>query len=130
MTLKLNASYIFIAFSLVVRTSSSIFPSISADGRYVAFQSYATNLVPGDTNAQPDIFVHDRDPDGIADLHGVGDHLAAGRHPGADAVSSIVPSIFPARHEPLVACAFTTRRSNASVSLMVPPEQLRSRNGA
>lgn len=34
-------------------------PSISADGRYVAFQSSATNLVVGDTNAQADIFVHD-----------------------------------------------------------------------
>jgi Tol biopolymer transport system component len=39
---------------------SSWRPSISADGRYVAFQSYATNLVPGDTNASPDIFVRDR----------------------------------------------------------------------
>jgi Tol biopolymer transport system component len=35
-------------------------PSISADGRYVVFSSYATNLVPGDTNAGSDIFVHDR----------------------------------------------------------------------
>ncbi len=33
--------------------------SISADGRYVAFQSPANNLVPGDTNAAVDIFVHD-----------------------------------------------------------------------
>jgi len=35
-------------------------PSISADGRYVAFQSYATNLVAEDTNNEVDIFVHDR----------------------------------------------------------------------
>jgi Tol biopolymer transport system component len=35
-------------------------PSISADGRYVAFESFATNLVPGDTNAVSDVFVHDR----------------------------------------------------------------------
>jgi tricorn protease-like protein len=35
-------------------------PSISADGRYVAFQSYASNLVPGDTNNASDVFVHDR----------------------------------------------------------------------
>jgi Tol biopolymer transport system component len=35
-------------------------PSISADGRYVAFMSYASNLVPGDTNGWADIFVHDR----------------------------------------------------------------------
>lgn len=34
--------------------------SISADGRVVAFQSKATNLVGGDTNKFEDIFVHDR----------------------------------------------------------------------
>ncbi len=34
-------------------------PSISADGRYVAFVSAATNLVPGDTNGFYDVFVHD-----------------------------------------------------------------------
>jgi Tol biopolymer transport system component len=34
-------------------------PSISADGRYVAFHSLSNNLVPGDTNAY-DVFVHDR----------------------------------------------------------------------
>src|SRR4051794_1659284 len=38
----------------------SFFPSISADGRFVAFYSYATNLVPGDTNGQLDGFVRDR----------------------------------------------------------------------
>ena len=35
-------------------------PSISADGRYVAFESEASNLVPGDTNGRMDVFVHDR----------------------------------------------------------------------
>ena len=34
--------------------------SISANGRFVAFASSATNLVPGDTNAKADVFVHDR----------------------------------------------------------------------
>jgi archaellum component FlaF (FlaF/FlaG flagellin family) len=34
--------------------------SLSADGRYVTFNSEATNLVPGDTNGKVDIFVHDR----------------------------------------------------------------------
>lgn len=34
-------------------------PSLSADGRYVAFQSYASNLVPGDTNGTADVFVRD-----------------------------------------------------------------------
>lgn len=33
---------------------------ISADGRYVVFVSFATNLVPGDTNGLNDIFVRDR----------------------------------------------------------------------
>jgi Tol biopolymer transport system component len=32
-------------------------PSISADGRYVAFYSLATNLVSGDTNGKFDVFV-------------------------------------------------------------------------
>jgi flagellin-like hook-associated protein FlgL len=34
-------------------------PSISADGRYVAFESTASDLVAGDTNNQSDIFVKD-----------------------------------------------------------------------
>ena len=43
---------------------ASAAPSISADGRYVAFESLSTNLVAGDTNGKVDIFVHDRDADG------------------------------------------------------------------
>ncbi|MEG4112524.1 MULTISPECIES: calcium-binding protein [unclassified Microcoleus] len=39
--------------------SDSYRPSISADGRFVAFESDATNLVPGDTNNRKDIFVRD-----------------------------------------------------------------------
>ena len=39
-------------------------PSISADGRYVAFASSATNLVPGGSSGLIHIFVHDRDADG------------------------------------------------------------------
>ena len=38
----------------------SIYPAISADGRFVTFQSDATNLVPGDTNLSDDVFVRDR----------------------------------------------------------------------
>ena len=37
----------------------SFSPAISANGRYVAFLSVATNLVMGDTNAIADVFVHD-----------------------------------------------------------------------
>jgi Tol biopolymer transport system component len=35
-------------------------PSISADGRFVSFASSASDLVPGDTNGQQDVFVRDR----------------------------------------------------------------------
>jgi hypothetical protein len=40
--------------------SSSLEASLSADGRYVAFSSFATTLVAGDTNGTSDVFVHDR----------------------------------------------------------------------
>jgi len=33
---------------------------VSADGRYVAFNSSASNLVPNDTNGTSDLFIHDR----------------------------------------------------------------------
>jgi Tol biopolymer transport system component len=46
--------------------SWSYYPSISADGGYVAFSSYASTLVAGDTNGQNDVFVYDRDLDTIA----------------------------------------------------------------
>jgi Tol biopolymer transport system component len=39
---------------------NSFGPRISADGRYVSFPSYASNLVPGDTPGSYDVFVHDR----------------------------------------------------------------------
>ena len=38
-------------------------PSISADGRYVAFLSRATSLVTADDNGIADVFLHDRDTD-------------------------------------------------------------------
>ncbi len=47
-------------------------PSISADGRFVAFQSFATNLAGTATNGYGHIFLHDRDADedGIFDEAG------------------------------------------------------------
>jgi dipeptidyl aminopeptidase/acylaminoacyl peptidase len=33
--------------------------SLSADGRFIAFSSWASNLVPGDTNSHGDVFVRD-----------------------------------------------------------------------
>lgn len=39
--------------------NESELPSLSSDGRFVAFGSVATNLVSGDTNMEEDIFVRD-----------------------------------------------------------------------
>ena len=44
----------------IIGNSSSKNASFSADGRYVAFWSFADNLVPADTNDRSDVFVHDR----------------------------------------------------------------------
>ncbi len=43
--------------------SFSNFPSLSASGRYVTFESSATDLVAGDGNGTDDVFVRDRDSD-------------------------------------------------------------------
>ncbi len=45
--------------------STSRIPYISRDGRYVSFESFATNLVPADTNGDSDIFIYDRQTDTI-----------------------------------------------------------------
>src|SRR5258706_456378 len=66
--------------------SNSRDPVISANGRYVAFWSFSTNLVPGDANGFPDVFVHDRQS-GTTELVSV----ATGRAQG-DGLS-IAPSI-------------------------------------
>ncbi len=44
-------------------TANAIQPSISADGRFVAFASLDSTLIPGDTNNVVDIFIHDRQND-------------------------------------------------------------------
>src|SRR5204863_8377986 len=52
-------------------------PSISADGRFVAFATSATNLVPGDTNGVVAVFVQDASATGRAwvGLTGVPAHV-------------------------------------------------------
>ncbi len=47
---------------------------LSADGRFVAFESLASNLVAGDSNGVRDVFLYDRDSDG----NGVFDERPAG----------------------------------------------------
>lgn len=51
--------------------------SISADGRFVAFQSTATNLVPDDTNPFSDIFVADTLTGSIELISAIRDDLGA-----------------------------------------------------
>ena len=46
----------------------SFSPSVSADGRYIAYWSNASNLVPGDTNRTADIFLFDRRDGGTVRL--------------------------------------------------------------
>ena len=71
-------------------------PSISADGRFVVFQSNASNLRPGpapvdlyDDSVSEDVFVYDRDPDG----DGVFDeHFDDGGSPDGDPTLMRMPS--------------------------------------
>jgi len=55
-----NTTLVSVNSAGVMANSFSTQADISADGRYVAFQSYATNMAPNDTNAHADIFVRDR----------------------------------------------------------------------
>jgi hypothetical protein len=55
-----NTALVSVASDGTQANSDSYQGSISADGRYVAFDSYARNLVAGDTNGEKDVFVHDR----------------------------------------------------------------------
>src|SRR5262249_27999982 len=47
-------------------SQASFVPSVSSGGRYVVYESFASNLVAGDTNNTRDIFLTDRDADGDA----------------------------------------------------------------
>lgn len=49
-----------VSSSAVQGQTDSYAPTISGDGRYIAFESMASNLVPGDTNGLQDVFIHDR----------------------------------------------------------------------
>ncbi len=39
---------------------SGRYPTLSQDGRYVVFESFASNLIEGDTNGKTDVFLRDR----------------------------------------------------------------------
>ena len=68
----------------------SDYPTITADGRYVAFWSSATNLVPGDTNGAADVFLHDRQT-GVTErvsVNSSGEQLQGGSDANPPALSS------------------------------------------
>jgi Tol biopolymer transport system component len=68
---------------------------ISANGRYVAFVSHATNLVPGDTNGTSDVFRHDlRTGETIRVSVGPGGRQSTGARPGSP--DFVVASMWPA----------------------------------
>jgi len=54
--------------------SRSVAPAISGDGRYVAYATTASNVVPGDTNGVQDVFVVDTQTGGVvrASVDGAG----------------------------------------------------------
>lgn len=52
--------FISVHFPVPSQPVDSFHPSISADGRFVAYESYETSQVTGDTNDDRDIFVRDR----------------------------------------------------------------------
>jgi Tol biopolymer transport system component len=55
-----TTSRVAVTTSGVEANGESNSPSLTQDGRFVAFASDSTNLVPGDTNAHTDIYVRDR----------------------------------------------------------------------
>jgi Ca2+-binding RTX toxin-like protein len=59
-------------------------PSISADGRFVVFTSWATNLVPGDTNGRTDVFLKDIATGAISRINtsAAGEQGNSGSYPG------------------------------------------------
>ncbi|HEX9991394.1 MAG TPA: hypothetical protein VGB14_00560 [Acidimicrobiales bacterium] len=67
--------------------ASSSAPDITADGRFVAFSSNASNLVRGDTNATTDIFVRDRSRGRIERVNVASDGTEANLFSGGPSIS-------------------------------------------
>jgi len=71
----------------------SYYPSMSFDGRYVAFESWASNLVTGDTSAFGDVFVHDLGAStSVSRVAALGDSFTSGE--GAGYVGFEDPSLY------------------------------------
>ncbi len=77
-----GVSLLSVTPTLTSGSSTSSNPAISSDGRFVAFQGFAEDLVAIDANESEDVFVRDRD----ADEDGIFDELG---EPGAVATTLI-----------------------------------------
>jgi hypothetical protein len=62
--LSLNGAQPTVTYGETMATGPSYQPTISGDGRYVAFVTQADNIVPEDADTDQDLLVVDRDPDG------------------------------------------------------------------
>lgn len=76
-----------------VMSSTSNFPSVSSNGRFIAFLSSADDLVEGDVNKTSDVFVYDRQTDTIEIVSVTSAGTPSISTPGALAVGSGTPSI-------------------------------------
>jgi Tol biopolymer transport system component len=70
-------------------------PDVSADGRFVAYRSAANNIVPGDTNGAPDVFLYDQQ-------NGTTTLLSASRLGLSAADNRSLPPVFSADGQTLV----------------------------
>ena len=68
--------------------SSSRYPFISGNGRFVSFESFAENLVAGDSNGVADVFLYDRNSDDLEHIS----HSYSGGGTDAGALNSSVSS--------------------------------------
>jgi Tol biopolymer transport system component len=85
----------------VAPNEGSWMPSISADGRFVAFSSQATNFVEGDINGTSDVFVRDTQT-GAVELIGVGYGAVIsedGRHVAFQTTAPLVPDDTNGRYD-------------------------------
>ncbi|WP_456389577.1 hypothetical protein, partial [Profundibacter sp.] len=60
MTFPNNITRVSVATGNIESNDGSSDSSLSADGRYIVFESEASNLVSGDDNGRTDVFLHDR----------------------------------------------------------------------
>jgi Tol biopolymer transport system component len=79
---------ISLGFNGIEANGESTAPFVSADGRYIVFDSEASNLIPNDTNEEADIFIYDRQTRAIERLSVSSDGLQGNgqsRHPSLSA---------------------------------------------